>query len=140
MRFLGLGLQDRTPDARTIWLFREKLPRADYIQTLFARFDAILRQSGYIAMSGQIVDASLIAAPRQRNTEKEKKAINEGRVPDEWKDKPAKLRQKVSISIESDPRFACKRGSGPKRALTFQGNSVQPPEPSKRRKFPRSKA
>jgi hypothetical protein len=24
MRFLGLGLQDRVPDARTIWLFREK--------------------------------------------------------------------------------------------------------------------
>jgi IS5 family transposase len=94
MRFLGLGLQDRVPDARTIWLFREKLTRADFIQTLFARFDAILRQSGYIAMSGQIVDASLIAAPRQRNTEEEKKAIKQGRVPDKWKDKPAKLRQK----------------------------------------------
>ena len=25
MRFLGLGLSDRVPDARTIWLFREKL-------------------------------------------------------------------------------------------------------------------
>ena len=25
MRFLGLGLDDRVPDARTIWLFREKL-------------------------------------------------------------------------------------------------------------------
>ncbi len=94
MRFLGLGLPDRVPDARTIWLFREKLTRADSIQTLFARFDAILRESGYIAMSGQIVDASLIAAPRQRNTEEEKKAIKEGRVPDKWKDKPAKLRQK----------------------------------------------
>ena len=94
MRFLGLGLQDRVPDARTIWLFREKLTRAGAIETLFARFDAILRQSGYIAMSGQIVDASLIAAPRQRNTEEEKKAIRERRVPEEWKDKPAKLRQK----------------------------------------------
>jgi hypothetical protein len=28
MRFLGLGLPDRVPDARTIWLFREKLTRA----------------------------------------------------------------------------------------------------------------
>ena len=25
MRFLGFGLSDRVPDARTIWLFREKL-------------------------------------------------------------------------------------------------------------------
>ena len=28
MRFLGLGLEDRVPDARTIWLFREKLTTA----------------------------------------------------------------------------------------------------------------
>jgi hypothetical protein len=45
-------------------------------------------------MSGQIVDASLIAAPRPRNTQDEKKAIKDGRIPDAWKDKPAKLRQK----------------------------------------------
>lgn len=94
MRFLGLGLSDRIPDARTIWLFREKLTNAGAIGPLFERFDATLRQSGYIAMSGQIVDASLIAAPRQRNSEGEKKAIKEGRIPDAWKDKPAKLRQK----------------------------------------------
>ena len=50
--------------------------------------------SGYIAMSGQIVDASLIAAPKQRNTQEEKQAIKDGCVPDEWKHKPAKLRQK----------------------------------------------
>ena len=42
---------------------------------------ATLRASGYIAMSGQIVDASLIAAPKQRNTQEEKQAIKEGRHP-----------------------------------------------------------
>ena len=94
MRFLGLSLSDRVPDARTIWLFREKLTRIGAIKSLFDRFDATLRASGYIAMSGQIVDASLIAAPKQRNTQEEKQAIKDGRVPDEWKHKPAKLRQK----------------------------------------------
>ena len=74
MRFLGLGLQDRVPDARTIWLFREKLTKSDAIKTLFARFDSVLRQSGYVAMSGQSVDASLIAASLQRNTLQEKQA------------------------------------------------------------------
>jgi hypothetical protein len=49
MRFLGLGLSDRVPDARTIWLFREKLTKAEAIKTLFARFDAALRVAGYIA-------------------------------------------------------------------------------------------
>jgi transposase, IS5 family len=94
MRFLGLSLADRVPDARTIWLFREKLTKAGAIEGLFARFDAALRASGYIAMSGQIVDATLVAAPKQRNTEDEKKAIKEGRIPDGWAEKPAKLRQK----------------------------------------------
>ena len=54
----------------------------------------MLRQAGYIAMSGQIVDASLVAAPRQRNTDDEKKAIKQGRIPANWKAKPAKLRHK----------------------------------------------
>jgi len=94
MRFLGLGLYDRVPDARTIWLFREKLTKAGAIQPLFERFDAALRASGFIAMGGQIVDASLIAAPKQRNTEDEKKDLKEGRIPEDWKARPAKLRQK----------------------------------------------
>ena len=94
MRFLGLSLSDRVPDARTIWLFRERLTKAGAINALFDRFDTALRAAGYIAMSGQIVDASLIAAPRQHNTDDEKKAIKEGRIPDSWRDKPAKLRQK----------------------------------------------
>ncbi|MGZ3321840.1 MAG: IS5 family transposase [Xanthobacteraceae bacterium] len=94
MRFLGLTLADRVPDARTIWLFREKLTKAGAIEGLFARFDAALRASGYIAMSGQIVDATLVPAPKQRNSEEEKKAIKEGRIPEGWAEKPAKLRQK----------------------------------------------
>ena len=59
MRFLGLSLGDRVPDARTIWLFRECLTRAvldgrPAIEALFARFDACLRAAGYIAMSARI--------------------------------------------------------------------------------------
>src|SRR5262249_48659813 len=50
MPFLGLGLEDRVPDARTIWLFREKLTTAGAIKRLFEQFDAMLRQAGYIAM------------------------------------------------------------------------------------------
>ena len=90
MRFLGLSLSDRVPDARTIWLFREKLTKAEAIKPLFERFDAALRAAGYIAMGGQIVDASLVAAPKQRNTEEEKAALKEGRIPEDWKTKPAR--------------------------------------------------
>ncbi len=33
-------------------------------------------------MGGQIVDASLIAAPKQRNTGDEKKDLTKGRIPE----------------------------------------------------------
>jgi transposase, IS5 family len=94
MRFLGLGLADPVPDANTIWTFREALKRAGAVDALFARFDATLREAGYLAMGGQIVDASIVAAPKQRNTEAEKAAIKAGRIPESWAGKPAKLRQK----------------------------------------------
>jgi IS5 family transposase len=64
MRFLRLGLEDPVPDAKTIWLFREQLTRAGAITTLFAEFDAWLKgQATWLAKSGQIIDASIIAAP-----------------------------------------------------------------------------
>jgi IS5 family transposase len=82
------------PDANTIWTFREALTKAGAIERLFELFDRELRAQGYLAMSGQLVDASIVAAPKQRNTRAEKQAIREGRVPEDWQDKPAKLRQK----------------------------------------------
>ncbi|MDV2968913.1 IS5 family transposase [Nitratireductor aquimarinus] len=94
MRFLGLGLGDRVPDAKTIWLFREHLTQAGAVENLFTRFDKHLTKAGYLAMGGQIVDATIVAAPKQRNTDAEKADIKAGKVPDAWKDKPAKLRQK----------------------------------------------
>jgi hypothetical protein len=49
-------------DAKTIWNFREALKRAGAIEVLFARFDVQLKGAGCLAMSGQIVDASIVAA------------------------------------------------------------------------------
>jgi IS5 family transposase len=99
MRFLGLSLANNVPDANSIWNFREALTRAmiegkPAIEVLFKRFDAALSQAGFLAMGGQIIDATIVAAPKQRNTEAEKKEIKAGRIPEDWKRKPAKLRQK----------------------------------------------
>ncbi len=94
MRFLGLSLGDKVPDAKTIWLFREHLTQARAVEKLFARFERHLARSGYLAMGGQIVDATLVAAPKQRNSDAEKTDIKAGRVPRDWQDKPAKLAQK----------------------------------------------
>lgn len=94
IRFLGLGLGDPVPDSNTIWTFREALTKADAIEPLFRRFDAALREAGYLAMSGQLVDATIVSAPKQRNTKAEKRALKEGRIPEDWQARPAKLRQK----------------------------------------------
>ena len=48
MRFLRLGLSDRVPDAKTIWLFREPLTKAEAVMTLFERFEGMLPEAGYI--------------------------------------------------------------------------------------------
>jgi IS5 family transposase len=78
-------------------LGREALKRAGAVEKLFQRFDAALKAAGYLAMSGQIVDATVIAAPKQRNTEAEKEAIKAGRVPEGWAEKPASLRQRIGM-------------------------------------------
>jgi hypothetical protein len=86
MRFLGLSLADRVPDANSIWNFREALTRAQIggvaaIEALFRRFEAQLPAAGYIAMGGQIVDATVEAAPKQRNTEGEKRELRGAAFP-----------------------------------------------------------
>jgi transposase, IS5 family len=48
---------------------------------LFARFDAELKERGYFALGGQIVDASIVEALKQRMTKDEKAQIRRGKVP-----------------------------------------------------------
>ena len=52
-------MSGKVPDATTIWLFREQLTEAGATAKLFALFDARLKESVYLAMAGQIIDASL---------------------------------------------------------------------------------
>jgi transposase, IS5 family len=94
MRFLGLDLCQNVPDAKTIWLYRERLKKKGLMDRLFGLFDQTLRERGYLAMGGQIVDASIIQAPRQRMTKEEKTQVKAGGIPQAWKDHPAKLAQK----------------------------------------------
>jgi len=43
MRFVGLGLGDPVPDAKTLWLFREQLTRAGAIEALSRPRDPIAK-------------------------------------------------------------------------------------------------
>lgn len=93
-RFLNAGDEVRIPDEKTIWLFRETLTQAGTIKKLFDIFNRELENAGFKAQKGQIIDASFVEVPRQRNSREENETIKNGDVPKAWENSPAKMRQK----------------------------------------------
>ena len=81
VRFLGLALEDKVPDAKTVWLYREQLSQA------------------------ALIDASIVAVPIQRNRRDDNEQIKRGELPEAWADEPAKRRQK-----DRDARWTKKHG------------------------------
>lgn len=105
-RFLGLTFGDPVPDAKTIWAFQNALHEDDRAKLLFDKFDAFLRENGFAARKGQIVDAAIVEVPKQRNTREENERIKNGEaesVRAEWT--PAKAAQK-----DTDARWTQKNG------------------------------
>src|SRR5271154_3278848 len=109
MRFVGLALHDPIPDAKTNWLYREQLARAGAIERLFARFDGLLREKGWLAMGGQMpgsspgTSATVVEARQPRLTRTEKQTIKGGGTPAEWK-------LAWRAQIDRDGRWTIKRG------------------------------
>jgi IS5 family transposase len=93
-RFLGLSPEAEVPDAKTIWLFRKRLGEAGLSEALFEQFEQFLQQAGYAAQGGQIIDATLIPVPIQRNSREENQQIKAGEIPANWEQSPDKLSQK----------------------------------------------
>ena len=92
MRFLGLGINDRVPDAKTIWLYRDNLTQGGMIEKLFDQLDRQLDKDGIIVHKGKLVDASIVEVPIQRNSREENQQLKDGEMPTDWKE--AKQRQK----------------------------------------------
>ena len=90
MRFLGLALEDRVPDAKTVWLFRETLKQQGAGEGLFKRFDEQLAAKGLVAKGGQMIDATFVEVPKSRNSREDNARIKAGELPEGWnKDDPA---------------------------------------------------
>jgi IS5 family transposase len=104
-RFLRLGIEDSIPDATTLWLFREKLAKASLVERLFERFDQHLAAQGYMARGGQMIDATIVPVPKQRNGRDENDTVKAGETPAAWEQQPAKLHQK-----DRDARWTKKHG------------------------------
>jgi transposase, IS5 family len=94
MRFLGLQMESRVPDAKTVWLFRERLKNLNLVEVLFAKFHEQLASRGYVARAGQMIDATFVEVPRQRNNREENAGIKAGAPPETWKQTPTKRCQK----------------------------------------------
>lgn len=93
-RFLGLTLNDRVPDEKTVWDFKERMTKLDLEKELFAVFHSKLEENQLIVHEGKIIDASFVEVPRQRNSRDDNKKIKNNEIPEDWKDKPRKLSQK----------------------------------------------
>jgi len=105
-RFLGLHNEDAIPDAKTLWAFRDRLSQKGAIEKLFKRFNRFLDDEGFVARQGQIIDASIVPVPIQRNNREENESIKQSQVPATWKDKPHKLSRK-----DTDARWTKKNGT-----------------------------
>ncbi len=109
MRFLGLSLGDKVPDAKTIWLFRDTLTQANVIEVLFHLFNRQLEDQGIITHTGSIIDATFADAPRQRNTREENKIIKKGEIPEEWMEDTPEAAHKLAQK-DTDARWTVKGG------------------------------
>ena len=80
--FVGLGVMNDIPDATTVAFFRERLRKANVIDELFEMFENYLRDQGLEARGGQIIDATLVPVPKQRNSREYNKERKANHLPD----------------------------------------------------------
>jgi len=109
MRFLNIGTTDKVPDSKTIWLFQDQLTELKLIKPLFRKFDKYLRDSGFTARNGQMIDASFVNVPIQRNSRDENTLIKSGETPPEWKGDDEQKKHKLAQK-DIDARWNVKNG------------------------------
>jgi len=76
--FIGLGVMNDIPGATTVAFFSERLHKAPVIEKLFEMFEAYRRSQKLQARGAQIIDATLIPFPKQRNSREENAEIKAG--------------------------------------------------------------
>ena len=117
-RFCGLSQATHIPDRTTIWHFENRIGAAG-ATALFDGMTQQLMQQGYLARGGQMIDATLIPAPKQRISKDEKEILQQNATPSEWsaaqrrqKDQDATWTKKhgksyygYKLSVNADKRY-----------------------------------
>lgn len=101
-RFCGLTHAANIPDRTTIWEFENRIGVAG-ATALFDGMTSQLLQAGYLARGGQIIDATLVPAPKQHFNKEEKTLLAQDATPADWS--PAQRRQK-----DCDASWTAKHG------------------------------
>lgn len=84
-RFVGLGLEDDTPDHSTISRFRSELARRELSEKLFEELECQLDKRGLMLKEGTLMDATLVEAQVRRPPLSEGRGAKSGRAPDaDW--------------------------------------------------------
>lgn len=91
--FVELGVMNSTPDGTTVFFFKERLCKAGVIEELFEIFESYLRSQGLQAGGDQVINATLVPAPTQRNTRKENKERKAGKQPKTCHENPDRLQR-----------------------------------------------
>ena len=73
-------------------MFKERLIKAGASESVFEAVNRQLARHGYIALGGQMIDASIMQVPKQSLSKEEKAIVADNAMPLDWK--PAKRRQK----------------------------------------------
>jgi IS5 family transposase len=95
-RFLGLGVNAKSPDAKAIWLWRERVLHSGLHEKIFAWFESELCRAGFEARDGQIIDATFV--PTHKPSGKHKKQLQE----------EAPLTESQARQIDDDATFTKK--------------------------------
>jgi IS5 family transposase len=76
--FAGHGVTNSIPDERTVRPLGERLRKAGVIEELLEMFKVYLRLQGLQVHGGQIISATLVPVPKQRNTRKRTRKSKQG--------------------------------------------------------------
>ena len=83
-RFLGLGLEEKSPDENAFWTWEELLTNSGRYEELFQLFNQKLEEAGVIAHKGSIQDSTFVDVPRQRVSRDERESLKNKDLPDRW--------------------------------------------------------
>ena len=108
-QFVGLSLEDKSPDHSVISRFRNALTQKNAFEKLLQLVNKQLESHCIIVIKGAIIDASITDSPRKPRGKKEYELIENSNT-DEQLEKMNKAVEKVQTHVDTDAKWVKKAG------------------------------